>query len=123
MRRRNLRLKDLVNEQWMFPPSGSPFAAVVDEAFRAEGLDLPHAVITSLLPLRSSLLPTGRFFMMVPQMVSEIGADKQAIKRLRLSLPSTVRPFGIVTVRHRSLSPTAGLFVDDARKFAATVAR
>jgi DNA-binding transcriptional LysR family regulator len=123
LRRRNLRLKDLLNERWMFPPPGSPFGSVVLEAFRAEGLDLPRAVISSLLPLRSSLLPTGRFLMMVPQMVADIGADKRAVKRLPLSLPSTVRPFGIVTVKNRSLSPPANLFIDHARKLAATVAK
>ena len=53
-----------------FPPPDSPFGSVVREAFRAEGLDLPRAVITSLLPLRTSLLSTGRFLTMVPQIVS-----------------------------------------------------
>jgi DNA-binding transcriptional LysR family regulator len=123
LRRRNLRLKDLVDERWMFPPPGSPFASVVHEAFRAEGLDLPRAVITSLLPVRSSLISTGRFLMMVPRMVSEIGADKRAFGRLPLPLPNTVRPFGIVTVKNRSLSPPAGLFIDHARKLAAAVAK
>jgi DNA-binding transcriptional LysR family regulator len=122
LRRRNLRLKDLVDERWMFPPPGSPFGSVVHEAFRAEGLDLPRAVITSLLPLRSSLISTGRFLMMVPRMVSEI-ADKRAFGRLPLSLPNTLRPFGIVTVKNRSLSPPAGLFIDHARKLAAAVAK
>ncbi|MBR1280212.1 LysR family transcriptional regulator [Bradyrhizobium sp. AUGA SZCCT0283] len=123
VRRRNLRLKDLVHERWMLPPPGSPFGSVVHEAFRSEGLDLPRAVITSLLPLRSSLLPTGRFLMMVPQMVSDIGADKRVVKRLPLLLPSTVRPFGIITVKNRSLSPPAELFIEHARKLAATVVR
>jgi len=123
LRRRNLRLRDLVNERWMFPPPGSPFGSVVDEAFRAEGLGLPRAVISSLLPLRSSLLSTGRFLMMVPQMVSDIGADRRTVKRLSLALPSTLRPFGIVTVKNRSLSPPAELFIGHARKLAATVAK
>ena len=60
LRRRSLQLKDLVNERWMFPPPDSPFGSVVREAFRAEKLDLPRAV-TLLLPLRTSLLATGRF--------------------------------------------------------------
>ncbi len=122
LRRRSLKLKDLINEPWMFPPPGSPFGSVVHEAFRAEGLDLPRAVITSLLPLRSSLISTGRFLMMVPQMVSDIGADKVAFRRLPLALPSTLRPFGIVTVKNRSLSPPTELFIDQVRRLAATVA-
>jgi DNA-binding transcriptional LysR family regulator len=123
LRRRNLRLKDLISERWMLPPPDSPFGSVVREAFRAEGLDLPHAVVTSLLPLRTSLLSTGRFLTMVPQIVSDITADKQIIRRLPLSLPKTLRPFGIVTVKNRSLSPPAELFIDHARRLAATVVK
>lgn len=123
LRRRNLRLKDLINERWMLPPPDSPFGSVVREAFRAEGLDLPRAVITSLLPLRTSLLSTGRFLTMVPQIVSHITTDKREFRRLPLSLPKTLRPFGIVTVKNRSLSPPAELFIDHVRKLAATIAK
>jgi DNA-binding transcriptional LysR family regulator len=123
LRRRNLRLKDLINERWMLPPPDSPFGSVVREAFRAEGLDLPHAVVTSLLPLRGSLLSTGRFLTMVPQVVSDIAADKQMFRRLPLSLPKTLRPFGIVTVKNRSLSPAADLFIDHVRNRAATISK
>jgi DNA-binding transcriptional LysR family regulator len=123
LRRRNLRLKDLIHEPWMFPPPDSPFGSVVHAAFHAEGLDLPRAVVTSLLPLRASLLPTGRFLMMVPQMVSDITVEKPVFRCLALSLPMTRRPFGIITVKNRSLSPPAELFIDHARKLAATVSR
>jgi DNA-binding transcriptional LysR family regulator len=114
LRRRNLRLKDLANERWMLPPPDSPFGSVVREAFRGEGLDLPRAVVTSLLP--------GRFLTMVPQTVSD-AADKRIIRRLQLSLPKTLKPFGIVTVKNRSLSPPAELFIEHARRLAATVAK
>jgi DNA-binding transcriptional LysR family regulator len=123
LRRRNLRLKDLVDEPWMFPPPDSPFGSVTREAFRAEGLDPPRAVVTSLLPLRGSLLSTGRFLTMVPQIVSDFVADKRTFRRLALSLPQTSRPVGIVTVRNRSLSAPAELFIDHARKLAASLPR
>jgi DNA-binding transcriptional LysR family regulator len=123
LRRRNLRLKDLVDEPWMFPPSDSPFGSVVREAFLAEGLDLPRAVVTSLLPLRGSLLSNGRFLTMVPQIVCDISNEERRFKRLPLSLSKTRRPFAIVTVKNRSLSPPAELFIDHARKLAATISR
>lgn len=121
LRRRNLRLKDLIDERWMLPPSDSPFGSVVREAFHADGLKPPRAVITSLLPLRGSLLPTGRFVMMVPQIVAEMSADKRIFRRLPLALPCTVRLFGIVTVKSRSLGPPAALFIDHVRELAATI--
>lgn len=123
LRRRNLRLKDLLDEPWLFPPAGSPFGSVVHEAFRAEGLEPPRAVVTSLLPLRGSLLPTGRFLTMVPQIVSDLALDKTTFRRLPLSLPKTRKPFGIVTVKSRSLSAPAALFIDHARKLAVSIAR
>jgi DNA-binding transcriptional LysR family regulator len=122
-RRRNLRLKDLIDEPWMLPPPDSPFGSVVREAFHAEGLDLPRAVVTSLLPLRSSLLSTGRFLTMVPQIVSDFTGDMPAFRRLPLSLPKTRKPFGIVTVKDRSISAPARLFADHARKLAATLSK
>jgi DNA-binding transcriptional LysR family regulator len=123
LRRRNLQLKDLINEPWMFPPPDSPFGSVVRDAFRAEGLDPPRAVVTSLLPLRGALLPTGRFLTMVPQIVSEFTGKKPSFKRLPLSLPKTRRPFGIVTMKNRSLSPPAELFIAHARRLATTVSK
>jgi DNA-binding transcriptional LysR family regulator len=123
LRNRKLRLKDLINEPWMLPPRDSPFGSVVLAAFRAEGLDVPRAVITSLLPVRSTLLSTGRFLSMVPRIVADIAPDVPAFKRLPLALPTTRRPIGIVTVKNRSLSPAAELFLDHARKFASAVAK
>jgi len=123
LRRHRLRLGDLIDERWMLPPPDSPFGSIVREAFRAEGLDLPRAVVTSLLPLRGSLLTTGRFLTMVPRVVSGITTDRQMFRCLQLSLPKTLRPFGIVTVRNRSLSPAAELFIDHVRKLAAIVSK
>jgi DNA-binding transcriptional LysR family regulator len=123
LRRRNLRLKDLLNEPWMLPPPDSPFGSVVREAFRAEGVDLPRAVVTSLLPLRDSLLPNGRFLTMVPQIVSDLAGDEPTFKRVPISLPKTRRPLGIVTVKNRSLSSPAALFIDHARKLATEISK
>jgi DNA-binding transcriptional LysR family regulator len=107
----------------MFPPPDSPFGSVVREAFRAERLDLPRAVVTSLLPLRSSLLTNNRFLTMVPQVVSDFAADRRAFRRLPLSLPKTRRPFAIITIKNRSLSSPAELFIDHARKLAAGISK
>ena len=101
------------------PPPDSPFGSVVREALPHRRTRPSRAVITSLLPLRTSLLATGRFLTMVPRTVSDT-ADKRTVRRLPLSLPKTLKPFGIVTVKNRSLSPPAELFIDHARRLAAT---
>ena len=97
----------------------SPFESVVREAFHGEGLDFPTPSSHRCCPLRTSLLATGRF-LTVPQTVSET-ADERIFRRLPLSMPNTVKPF--VTVKNRSLSPPAELFIDHARKLAAIVAK
>ena len=60
-RRRRLTLAQLMDEPWVFPLSDQPYGSVVHEAFRAHGLAVPSAVVGSTLPLRTSLLMTGRF--------------------------------------------------------------
>src|SRR4051794_27399896 len=55
-RRRKIKLAELVNEPWTWPPPGSSYASQVVEAFRASGLEPPRpAVYTHALNLRISL--------------------------------------------------------------------
>src|SRR5262249_20323844 len=101
-KRRKVMLKDLMGESWGLPPPDSPFDTVVREAFHAEGLGLPRTVVASLLPVRQALLATGRFLTMVPRVVADFPADSP-FRHLRLNLPTTHRPLGIVTLKNRSL--------------------
>jgi DNA-binding transcriptional LysR family regulator len=117
-KRRKLKLKDLMDEPWGLPPTDSPFGSVVREAFRAEGLGLPRTVVASLLPVRQALLATGRYLTMVPRVVADYPDADSTFRRLPLDLPTTHRPLGIVTLKSRSLSPVAALFIDHAQRFA-----
>jgi DNA-binding transcriptional LysR family regulator len=117
-RRRKLKLKDLMDEPWGLPPTDSPFGSVVREAFRAEGLGLPRTVVASLLPVRQALLATGRYLTMVPRVVADYPDADSTFRRLPIDLPTTHRPLGIVTLKSRSLSPVAALFIDQAQHFA-----
>jgi DNA-binding transcriptional LysR family regulator len=122
-RRRRLRLVDLMNEPWMLPPPDSPFGSVVFEAFRAHGLDVPRTIVTSFFPVRNALLTTGRFLTMVPRVVLAFPTNNPALKGLPIELPMTRRPLGIITVKNRTLSPVAQLFIDCAHKFAKAMAK
>ena len=52
------------------PPSESLSGAVIDEAFRAHGLNRPRtAIIAQTVPVRNALLGSGQFLSMVPQSV------------------------------------------------------
>jgi len=59
-RRRKLRLAELVNEPWTWPPPGSSYDSLVVGAFWACDLDPPRAAIyTHAINLRVSLAATG----------------------------------------------------------------
>jgi DNA-binding transcriptional LysR family regulator len=117
-RRRRLRLVDLIDQLWMLPPPDSPFGSVVREAFNANGLALPRTVVTSFFPVRNALLTTGRFVTMVPRVVLAFPANNPTLAGLPIELPMTRRPLGIVTLKGRTLSPVAQMFIDNARKLA-----
>jgi len=111
-RHRRLKLSDLLNEPWALPPPGSPYGAVVSEAFRAQGLRVPPTTVKSFLPVRTSLLATGRFLSMVPRIVMQFPPKNRLLRILPIDLPKTVRPLALITLKNRTLNPVAQLFAD-----------
>ena len=117
LRRRGLKLGDLVNEPWTLPISDSPYGSVVLEAFRAQGLQVPRTAVASTLPVRSAML-SERFLSMVPRVVLQFPTKGQAFKALKIELPTTSRPLALLTLKNRTLNPVAQLFIEWARQTA-----
>jgi DNA-binding transcriptional LysR family regulator len=119
-RRRSVKLAELVNERWTLPPSDTLFGSVVVEAFRASGLEVPRAsVVTSSVPARIRLVATGRFLTALPRSMLRFHPKNAAIRILPIDMPTTRRPIGVITLKKRSLSPVAQLFIACARELAA----
>jgi DNA-binding transcriptional LysR family regulator len=117
--RRRIRLADLVDEPWMLAPPEIAEGSPVVEAFRALGLPVPQATVLGLsLPLRNGLLATGRFLTVVPGSVLRFGAERMLLKPLPVALPRWRLPVAIVTLKNRTLTPLAGLFLDETRRLA-----
>ena len=114
-RRRRMKLADLMHEPWVLPAPDAPYGSVVLEAFRSCGLDLPHTVVTSTLPVRRALLATGRFLTMVPRVVVQFSTSDERLKSLPIALPATSKPLAIIRVKNRTLTPAAQLFTEYAR--------
>jgi DNA-binding transcriptional LysR family regulator len=117
-RRRKVSLAELTDAVWALPPMESLYGSIVAEAFHAHGLEVPCAtVLSSITPLRNSLLATGRFLSIVQASAVKYGSGG-AIKVLPIDLSTTRRPIGLITLKNRTLSPIAKLFIEAARDVA-----
>jgi len=118
-RRRRIGLAELTNESWVLPPPGSWIGSVAREAFRASGLDYPRTtVVTDSPQVRISLLATGRFVTIFPASAIRFPNPRPEIKALPVELPVARLANGIVTLKNRTLSPVAQLFIECAREVA-----
>jgi DNA-binding transcriptional LysR family regulator len=120
--RRKLALADLIDEHWLLAPIDAEPGSPVYEIFHACKLEVPRArVLSYSLNVRMSLLATGRFLAIVPASVLRFGAGETLLKVLPVELPPAVQPVAITTLKHRTLSPAAKLFIEGAREVAGPV--
>src|SRR5262245_15791412 len=124
VRRRRIDLAELVHELWALPPADSSVGSVVAEAFRARGLEFPRATVVALAhEIRISLLMTGQYLTILPQSLLRFPAKHPFLKELPVKLPIAGGPMGIHTLKSRTLSPVAQLFIDCAREVAKPLAK
>jgi DNA-binding transcriptional LysR family regulator len=122
-RRRRVSLHDLMQEPWTLPPLDSPYGQLVREVFRHHGHDLPRSTVTSTLPLRSTLIGTGRFLSMVPRAALRFSDAGRIMRALPIELPITTRPVAIITLKNRTANPAAVLFIECARAISKPLAK
>jgi DNA-binding transcriptional LysR family regulator len=70
-----------------------------------------------------SLLTSGHFVTILPASALKFPVTRSEIKILPVRLPMARVPNGIVTLKIRTLSPVAQLFIDCAREVAKTGAK
>ena len=121
VRRRRIKLAELAQERWAMPSPGTAAAATVREAFRTGGVDFPRAAVFARPELRMNLVTTGRFLSIFSEL--RILLARSPAKILPIQLPTAPVHSGIVTLRNRTLSPAAQLFIDTARKIAKPFAK
>lgn len=123
MRRRRIALAELENESWTLPPPDSVIGAVATDAFRRAGLKHPRTTVVVASPeVRVSLVASGRFLTIFPMSLLRFSTRRPELKVLPLQLPHAGVPIGIVTLKNRTLSPVAKLFIDAAREVAKPLA-
>jgi DNA-binding transcriptional LysR family regulator len=115
-RRGKIELADLLNESWVLLPLGSAFGALVADRFRACGLAPPRLAVTSeSINLRNELIATGHFLTVLPGFALRLPRRHPFLRVLPVELPDTRMPIAIVTLKNRSLSPIARLFIERVR--------
>jgi DNA-binding transcriptional LysR family regulator len=123
-RRRKVTLKELIHEPWVMPPPDSYAGALIADAFTASGLPIPHITVAGYgMLLQNELINTGRFLSVLPWSFLKFNGKRLGLKVLPIELPIQPRPVGIVTLKNRTLSPVAKLFIERAREVTEPLAK
>jgi DNA-binding transcriptional LysR family regulator len=122
-RRRRVVLADLIDEPWVLPPYDSAPGRLIFEIFRASDLEPPVPSMTTLsIQLTTALVASGRFVGLLPNSVANFSASREMLKKLPMKLPGENFSTSIITVKNRTLSPLAELFIASAREVARSLA-
>jgi DNA-binding transcriptional LysR family regulator len=115
--RRKIELAQLLDEPWIMPGPGTAAGALIAQAFHRCGLTVPQAsIISASIQMYGALLASGPFLAIYPHSILQFGAKHSCPKILPVRLPGQPRPVGIVTLKNRTLSATARLFIDCVRE-------
>jgi len=114
-RRRNVRLKDLAAEPWIFPPASGFLTQVIRRAFEEQGLEMPQAAVTTVSTYALCVLAgNGPFLAIHPTTMLTTPHDHPQLTAVDMRLPTTRGPIGLITLKSRSLSPAAKVFLQSA---------
>lgn len=121
-RRRKVTLADLIDVPWCV--ASSSIGSLVTDVFRDIGLRTPRiAVAATTAHLLFQLLESGHFVGHFGDRLLHFYTNRFALKRLPIELP--LKPFSVavITLKNRTISPVAKLFIDCAREVAEPLAR
>jgi DNA-binding transcriptional LysR family regulator len=118
-RRRKIELAELASGSWVLPPPDSPPGLIARKAFLAAGIEYPRVTVVATTPeVRTSLLQTGRFLTVFSTSALRFPTRRSELKVLPVELPLARAAIGMVTLKNRTLSPVAKLFIQHARELA-----
>jgi DNA-binding transcriptional LysR family regulator len=123
MNERQSGTSSVPNAPWTFYPYDSFFGSLVAEAFWANRQEPPRLTVPTLSAyLQNELLATGRFLTVLPSFMLRVPRGNPPLKALPVALPNRPTPIGIITLKNRTLTPIAQLFIDNARAIAKPLA-
>jgi DNA-binding transcriptional LysR family regulator len=123
-RRPRINIDELLDEPWLLPLRNTDAAALVADAFRLAKVEMPRAAVASFgMSMCMRLLASGRFLALLPESTMRFSVEQLPLKILPVHLQVTPRPVVIVTVKNRTLSPVAKLFVECVREITRPLAK
>jgi DNA-binding transcriptional LysR family regulator len=123
-RRRKIHLSELADEPWALPPADTPVGVLVAELFGARGLKFaPRGMARGSVHLVCSLVASGAFLGLMPNSFLRFGTNLPPFKILPVKLSMPPLPVGIMTLKNRTTSPVARLFIDRTRELARPLAK
>ena len=123
VRRRKIEIADLMGEPWTLPHPDTVVGSFVSRIFEAHGLAIPPAnVVCNSIQMHSAILGEGRHLALFPRSVLHFSGRRMSIRVLPVRLPSIPPPVGIVTLKNRTISPVAQLFIEFVREVARPLA-
>ena len=124
LRRRKINPAEIVDEPWCLVPDDLPIFPFVAEAFRSLGLKTPHITVRANAPnLFYAMVRTGRFLSVAPASTVQLSGRHLGLRPVPVKLAIKPGPVGIVTLKNRTISPVAQLFIDWTRTFVRSLSK
>ena len=122
-RRRKLALSDLMEERWALAAPDTYLGELVRNAFRAQSLPMPQAVVsTSSMQLRFELMETGGFLTLASRSMVIHPSRRGRIKALPVDFGDEAGPMASITLKGRQLTKVSGFVLEEARAVAKSIA-
>jgi DNA-binding transcriptional LysR family regulator len=117
-------LADLADEAWILPPADTFPGAAAADLFREAGLTEPRTPVTTLsIHLCCRLAASGHFVTLLPSSIVQLSGRDLSLKMLPIKLPRTSAvSVAIVTLKNRTLSPAAEIFIECVREVSKSMA-
>jgi DNA-binding transcriptional LysR family regulator len=95
---------------------------LIAEIFQTAGLTPPvPSIVTLSVQLTTTLVATGKFVGILPSSVAQFSTRRVGLKVLSVKVPGLRASVSIITVKRRTISPLAELFIGSARAVAKSI--
>jgi DNA-binding transcriptional LysR family regulator len=122
LRRRHIELDQLADEPWCL--NIGHLEANIISAFHAKGLEAPRQIVrTNSNQLKHALVASGQFLSVTSASRLRLSGKRLGLRPLKADIAIPPSRVGLVTLKERTISPAAQLFIDGARKVTRPFAR